>query len=40
MAHRNNRVKDVMTAPVLAVRQTASFKELAVMLRKHRRPTA
>jgi len=36
MAHRNNRVKDVMTAPVVAVTPTASFKELAVMLRRHR----
>ena len=36
MAHRNNRVKDVMTSPVVAVTPTASFKELAVMLRRHR----
>jgi CBS domain-containing protein len=36
MAYRNNRVKDVMTAPVVAVTPAASFKELAVMLRRHR----
>jgi CBS domain-containing protein len=36
MANRNNRVKDVMTTPVVAVKSTASFKELAVMLRRHR----
>ena len=36
MANRNNRVKDVMTTPVVAVKPTASFKELAVMLRRHR----
>jgi CBS-domain-containing membrane protein len=36
MAKRNNRVKDVMSAPVVAVKPAASFKELAVMLRRHR----
>ncbi len=30
------KVKDVMTTPVVAVRPTASFKELAATLRRHR----
>lgn len=36
MTQSNNRVRDVMTAPVVAVKPTASFKELVVMLRRHR----
>jgi len=30
------KVKDVMTTPVVAVKPTASFRELAAMLRRHR----
>ena len=32
----NAKVRDVMTTPVVAVRQGTSFKELAALLRKHR----
>jgi CBS domain-containing protein len=36
MTAMETKVKDVMTTPVVAVKPAASFKELAVMLRRHR----